>query len=103
MGAATRSECYRLYDADMPEYALAVDIYGDWVHVQEYAAPKSIDPAKAQARLFDALAAIPQTLGVAQERVVVKRRERQAGRSSTNGRAARASSSRWARAMCACW
>ncbi|MGV8267561.1 bifunctional 23S rRNA (guanine(2069)-N(7))-methyltransferase RlmK/23S rRNA (guanine(2445)-N(2))-methyltransferase RlmL, partial [Pseudomonas aeruginosa] len=32
-------ECYRLYDADMPEYALAVDIYGDWVHVQEYAAP----------------------------------------------------------------
>ncbi|MFX6383760.1 23S rRNA (guanine(2445)-N(2))/(guanine(2069)-N(7))-methyltransferase, partial [Acinetobacter baumannii] len=62
-------ECYRLYDADMPEYALAVDIYGDWVHVQEYAAPKSIDPAKAQARLFDALAAIPQTLGVAQERV----------------------------------
>ncbi len=73
-------ECYRLYDADMPEYALAVDIYGDWVHVQEYAAPKSIDPAKAQARLFDALAAIPQTLGVAQERVVVKRRERQAGK-----------------------
>ena len=53
-------ECYRLYDADMPEYALAVDIYGDWVHVQEYAAPKSIDPAKAQARLFDALAAIPR-------------------------------------------
>ncbi|WP_134459732.1 class I SAM-dependent methyltransferase, partial [Pseudomonas aeruginosa] len=43
-------------------------------------APKSIDPAKAQARLFDALAAIPQTLGVAQERVVVKRRERQAGK-----------------------
>ncbi|MFO6379203.1 class I SAM-dependent methyltransferase, partial [Pseudomonas aeruginosa] len=30
--------------------------------------------------LFDALAAIPQTLGVAQERVVVKRRERQAGK-----------------------
>lgn len=64
----------------MPEYALAVDIYGDWVHVQEYAAPKSIDPAKAQARLFDALAAILQTPGVAQERVVVKRRERQAGK-----------------------
>lgn len=72
-------ECYRLYDADMPEYALAVDLYRDWVHVQEYAAPRSIDPEKAQARLLDALAAIPQALGVAQNRVVIKRRERQVG------------------------
>ena len=72
-------ECYRLYDADMPEYALAVDLYRDWVHVQEYAAPRSVDPDKAQARLLDALAAIPQALGVAQSRVAIKRRERQTG------------------------
>ncbi len=71
--------CYRLYDADMPEYALAVDLYQGWVHVQEYAAPRSVDPDKAQARLFDALAAIPQALGVDQSKVVVKRRERQSG------------------------
>ncbi|MFK8330083.1 bifunctional 23S rRNA (guanine(2069)-N(7))-methyltransferase RlmK/23S rRNA (guanine(2445)-N(2))-methyltransferase RlmL [Pseudomonas sp. BJa5] len=71
--------CYRLYDADMPEYALAIDLYQDWVHVQEYAAPRSVDPEKAQARLFDALAAIPQALGIDQSRVVVKRRERQSG------------------------
>ena len=72
-------ECYRLYDADMPEYALAVDIYADWVHVQEYAAPKTIDPAKAQGRFLDALAAIPTVLDVPPERIVIKRRERQAG------------------------
>lgn len=72
-------ECYRLYDADMPEYALAIDLYRDWVHVQEYAPPRSIDPEKAQARLYDALEAIPQALGVPRERVVVKRRERQSG------------------------
>ncbi|WP_435634181.1 bifunctional 23S rRNA (guanine(2069)-N(7))-methyltransferase RlmK/23S rRNA (guanine(2445)-N(2))-methyltransferase RlmL [Pseudomonas solani] len=72
-------QCYRLYDADMPEYALAIDLYGDWVHVQEYAAPRSIDPEKAQGRLLDALAAIPQALGIDQSRVVVKRRERQSG------------------------
>ena len=71
--------CYRLYDADMPEYALAIDLYQGWVHVQEYAAPRSVDPEKAQARLFDALAAIPQALGVDQSKVVVKRRERQSG------------------------
>jgi len=71
--------CYRLYDADMPEYALAIDLYQGWVHVQEYAAPRSIDPEKAQSRLFDALAAIPQALGFDQSKVVVKRRERQSG------------------------
>jgi 23S rRNA (guanine2445-N2)-methyltransferase / 23S rRNA (guanine2069-N7)-methyltransferase len=63
----------------MPEYALAIDLYGDWVHVQEYAPPRSIDPEKAQTRLFDALGAIPQALGISRDRVVVKRRERQSG------------------------
>ncbi|WP_120996438.1 bifunctional 23S rRNA (guanine(2069)-N(7))-methyltransferase RlmK/23S rRNA (guanine(2445)-N(2))-methyltransferase RlmL [Stutzerimonas urumqiensis] len=72
-------ECYRLYDADMPEYALAIDLYGDRVHVQEYAPPRSIDADKAQARLLDALAAIPQALGIDASQVVVKRRERQSG------------------------
>ncbi|WP_397378449.1 bifunctional 23S rRNA (guanine(2069)-N(7))-methyltransferase RlmK/23S rRNA (guanine(2445)-N(2))-methyltransferase RlmL [Pseudomonas sp.] len=72
-------ECYRLYDADMPEYSMAVDLYGDWVHVQEYAAPKSIDPEKAKERMFDAIAAIPQALGVDKNKVVIKRRERQSG------------------------
>ncbi|MNS36709.1 Ribosomal RNA large subunit methyltransferase K/L [compost metagenome] len=72
-------DCYRVYDADMPEYAMAIDLYHDWVHVQEYAAPKSIDPEKASARMFDALAAIPQALNVDKSRVVVKRRERQSG------------------------
>ncbi|HTN31974.1 MAG TPA: bifunctional 23S rRNA (guanine(2069)-N(7))-methyltransferase RlmK/23S rRNA (guanine(2445)-N(2))-methyltransferase RlmL [Pseudomonas sp.] len=72
-------ECYRLYDADMPEYALAIDLYRDWVHVQEYAPPRSIDPEKAQTRLLDALAAIPVALGIPAERVVIKRRERQTG------------------------
>ena len=71
--------CYRIYDADMPEYAFAVDLYQDWVHVQEYAAPKSVDPQKAQARLFDALAAIPVALQVDPRKVVLKRRERQTG------------------------
>ncbi|HSC85044.1 MAG TPA: bifunctional 23S rRNA (guanine(2069)-N(7))-methyltransferase RlmK/23S rRNA (guanine(2445)-N(2))-methyltransferase RlmL, partial [Pseudomonas sp.] len=72
-------ECYRLYDADMPEYALAIDLYRDWVHVQEYAPPRSIDPEKAQTRLLDALAAIPVALAISPDKVVIKRRERQAG------------------------
>src|SRR5450759_2833492 len=50
--------CYRLYDADLPDYNLVIDVYGDWVHVQEYAPPAEIDPGKVRRRLEDALAVI---------------------------------------------
>ncbi|WP_185268501.1 bifunctional 23S rRNA (guanine(2069)-N(7))-methyltransferase RlmK/23S rRNA (guanine(2445)-N(2))-methyltransferase RlmL [Halopseudomonas xiamenensis] len=72
--------CYRLYDADMPEFAVAVDLYDGWAHVQEYAAPASISEDKAQARLQDVLVALPQVLGIPAQRVVLKQRQRQAGK-----------------------
>ncbi|GAB3477619.1 bifunctional 23S rRNA (guanine(2069)-N(7))-methyltransferase RlmK/23S rRNA (guanine(2445)-N(2))-methyltransferase RlmL [Marinomonas epiphytica] len=76
----SKVQCYRLYDADMPEYAVAIDIYQDWAHVQEYQAPKSVDPEKAKQRLFDVVAAIPKALDIAESRVVVKHRQRQTGK-----------------------
>lgn len=72
-------ECYRLYDADLPEYAVAIDCYGDAVHVQEYAAPKSIDPATAQRRLREVEEALVTVLGVDESTLFFKRRERQKG------------------------
>ncbi|MEK7711701.1 MAG: bifunctional 23S rRNA (guanine(2069)-N(7))-methyltransferase RlmK/23S rRNA (guanine(2445)-N(2))-methyltransferase RlmL, partial [Pseudomonadota bacterium] len=74
--------CYRLYDADMPEYALAIDLYqgaARWAHVQGYAAPKSIDPDKASERLKEALSAIPGVLGIPAEQIFLKVRQRQKG------------------------
>jgi 23S rRNA (guanine2445-N2)-methyltransferase / 23S rRNA (guanine2069-N7)-methyltransferase len=74
--------CYRIYDADMPEYAAAIDLYHSdrlYVIVQEYAAPKSIDERKARERLHDMLHAIPSTLGVDREQVILKKRQRQRG------------------------
>ncbi len=71
--------CYRVYDADLPEYALAVDIYEDWVHVQEYAPPSSVDPVRARRRLRAALAVIPEALGVSPDKVVLKVRRQQKG------------------------
>ncbi len=82
-------ECYRVYDADMPEYAVAIDLYGDWVHVQEYRAPKSIDEEKAKERLYDVLAALPQVLEVAPERIAVKQRRRQIGKGQYERQSAR--------------
>ncbi len=83
VGAWARREgisCYRLYDADLPEYAVAVDIYGDRVHVQEYAAPSSIDAEKAAARLADAVTVLPAALGVPPGHIVLKIRRRQRGK-----------------------
>lgn len=74
--------CYRVYDADMPEYALAIDLYrgsSRWVHVQEYQAPRSIDPESAAERLIEALSFIPEVLGVVWEHVYFKVRRRQKG------------------------
>jgi 23S rRNA (guanine2445-N2)-methyltransferase / 23S rRNA (guanine2069-N7)-methyltransferase len=70
---------YRVYDADMPEYAVAVDCYGDRVQVAEYAAPKGVDPAAAARRLEDVRAALPEALGIPPEHIVYKTRQRQRG------------------------
>ena len=72
--------CYRIYDADLPEYAVAVDIYqGEqtWVNVQEYAPPKTIDEHKANQRLAELLAEIPRVLAVPREQVFLKIRSKQ--------------------------
>lgn len=75
--------CYRLYDADLPEYALAVDVYqGErrWVNVQEYEAPTSIDPRLARRRLREALGVIAEVLEVPGDQVYFRVRRPQKGK-----------------------
>lgn len=74
-------ECYRIYDADLPDYNVAVDRYGDWVVVQEYAPPKTIDPNKARQRLFDVISATLNVLYLPANKLVMKTREKQKGKS----------------------
>jgi 23S rRNA (guanine2445-N2)-methyltransferase / 23S rRNA (guanine2069-N7)-methyltransferase len=60
-------DCFRVYDADMPEYAFAIDLYGRGtrhVYVQEYAPPKTVDQESARERRREALAVLPEVLGV---------------------------------------
>jgi 23S rRNA (guanine2445-N2)-methyltransferase / 23S rRNA (guanine2069-N7)-methyltransferase len=74
--------CYRLYDADMPEYAFAIDLYQTtdpnqgWLYVQEYAAPSEIELDAVRRRRNEALSVLPEVTGVAQERVHVRTRRR---------------------------
>ncbi len=79
--------CYRIYDADLPDYNFAIDMYEGagldegkrWVNVSEYAAPSEVDPAQAAARLSDALTVIPPVLGVEPKDVFLKVRHRAKG------------------------
>jgi 23S rRNA (guanine2445-N2)-methyltransferase / 23S rRNA (guanine2069-N7)-methyltransferase len=79
---AERVSCYRVYDADMPEYSFAIDRYASsdsdrvWIYVQEYAAPKSIEPEAVRRRRNEALAAIPGTLGVSPDHVHLRMRRK---------------------------
>ncbi len=83
----TGVDCYRVYDADLPDYAVAIDVYNGagpdsgkrWVHIAEYAPPPGIDPSKASSRLADVLDAVPAILDVGPSAVFLKRRERQRG------------------------
>lgn len=76
-------ECYRVYDADIPEYNVAVDLYGSRARgvrhavVHEYAAPRSIDPRLAARRLRDVLLIVPDVLALPKEAVTLKVRKRQ--------------------------
>lgn len=71
--------CYRVYDADLPEYAYAIDIYNDHAVLQEYVAPASIPIEKAEKRSLEVLQVAPRALGFDPNKMVVKQRKQQKG------------------------
>jgi 23S rRNA (guanine2445-N2)-methyltransferase / 23S rRNA (guanine2069-N7)-methyltransferase len=74
-----RIDSYRLYDADLPEYNVAIDRYVDYVVIQEYSAPATIPEAVTKRRISDVLLALPGALGIHPDRITLKTRERQKG------------------------
>lgn len=78
--------CYRAYDADLPEYAAAIDVYTTdeptprtFLHVQEYAAPATIPEPVQRRRLNELLAAARDVFAVPREHVALKTRARGKG------------------------
>jgi 23S rRNA (guanine2445-N2)-methyltransferase / 23S rRNA (guanine2069-N7)-methyltransferase len=75
--------CFRLYDADMPEYSFAIDVYRtiddglEWLYVQEYAAPEEVEAQSVRRRRGEAFAALTDVTGVPNERIRVRTRRRQ--------------------------
>jgi 23S rRNA (guanine2069-N7)-methyltransferase / 23S rRNA (guanine2445-N2)-methyltransferase len=82
--------CYRIYDADLPEYAAAIDVYTagtnetdstsqPWLHIQEYAPPADIPQHVARDRMRDLVRAAGHALDVPRERIALKTRYRAKG------------------------
>lgn len=79
-------ECFRVYDRDMAEYNVTIDLFGKWVHVQEYAAPSSISETLAAERFGVVLKGVRQVLGAGRDRVYIKTRKRQKGKTQYQGK-----------------
>ncbi len=73
-------DCYRIYDADLPDYNAAIDVYKDYIIIQEYAAPKTISEDKARRRLTDMIRATVLVTGVETNNVILKVRQKQSGK-----------------------
>jgi 23S rRNA (guanine2445-N2)-methyltransferase / 23S rRNA (guanine2069-N7)-methyltransferase len=71
--------CFRIYDGDIPEYNLAIDFYEEWIHVQEYAPPATVDQEKAEQRFSLALQVIRTVFDVPRSRIFIKTRQKQKG------------------------
>ena len=69
--------CFRAYDKDIPEYAVAIDVYENYIHVQEYRSPESIPNEVAERRLTDILSVIPSVFNVPEANIFLKQRQRQ--------------------------
>jgi len=94
-------DCFRVYDADMPEYAFAIDLYGQGtpeltgqrsrhVYVQEYAPPKTVNQESARERRREALAVLPEVIGVPISQVHSRVRKPQKGSEQYEKRDAKA-------------
>jgi len=78
--------CYRIYDADLPEFAFALDRYQSeiageivWYHLQEYQAPASIDADKAAYRIRVAIDVVRDLFSIPDDQLFCKIRSRQRG------------------------
>lgn len=76
---------YRIYDADLPDYAVAVDYFqpedtsDPYVLIAEYQAPKEIDRQKAARRFKDACAVTKALFDLDDDRLVTRVRRQDKG------------------------
>lgn len=72
--------CYRLYDHDLPEFPLCVELYEDKLYVAEYKRRHNLTDEEHDNWLSKALLVLSEILNVPEERIFLKLRQRKPGR-----------------------
>jgi 23S rRNA (cytosine1962-C5)-methyltransferase len=78
------TNCFRIYDRDIPELAFALDAYGEYLLLQQYLRDEDVGPISPEA----AVTAVARATGCPVERVVLKVRRRVDRRNEQHERAA---------------
>jgi 23S rRNA G2069 N7-methylase RlmK/C1962 C5-methylase RlmI len=74
-----QTDAWRLYDKDIPEIPLLIDVYGDSVAGALYERPYEKDSAEEEKWLFVMKQAISEALDIPMDRIFIKFREHQKG------------------------
>lgn len=69
-------DCYRIYDADIPEYNVAIDRYQSKVVLHVFQKERDAADDRARQRLQDVLMTLPEALGIDPSDLVVKVRRK---------------------------
>lgn len=72
--------CYRLYDHDLPEFPLCIELYGDKVYVAEYKRNHGLSEAEHDEWTETAIGIVSEVLSLPKENIFLKLRQRKAGR-----------------------
>lgn len=73
--------CWRVYDHDLPEFPVCVELYEDKVYLAEYVRRHGMDDEQHEAWLEACVDVICKVLGVANENVYIRQRKRMHHRS----------------------
>jgi 23S rRNA (cytosine1962-C5)-methyltransferase len=72
--------CYRLYDHDLPEFPICVEIYEDKLYVAEYKRAHGMDESQHEEWIQQTLKIASEVTGTAEENIFLRLRQRKEGR-----------------------
>lgn len=72
--------CYRIYDKDLPEFPLIIDVYDDKIYLAEYRAKHNLTGEEYEHWLNESIRIISKVTNVADEKIYLKERKRKTER-----------------------
>jgi 23S rRNA (cytosine1962-C5)-methyltransferase len=72
--------CYRVYDHDIPEFPLCVEIYEQYVYLAEYKRNHGMDEIEHEEWLEQCIVVVSEILNVSNDDIFIRQRQRKPGR-----------------------